>query len=128
MFLELWDMRLAKAEEHAKSYQAQAKAAQKQIEKLLDRIVEAEAASVISAYEKRIAKREREKILLDEKVAATIKPRYAQEELFELAFGFLSSPYKIYKNGSLMVKKTVLRLTFQEPISYSRKRVFETRS
>lgn len=126
MFLKLWDTRLAKAEEHAQTYGRKSAAVQKQIDTLLNRIVESENSSVISAYETRIAKLGREKLVLEEKASTTSAPRYAQEELFELAFKFLSNPYDIYKKGSLSVKRTALRLAFREPVSYAEIRVFET--
>src|SRR5690606_25812393 len=47
----------------------QLKAAEQQIENLLDRIVEATSPTVISAYEARLSKLEREKLVLSEKVA-----------------------------------------------------------
>ena len=121
MFKDAWDMRLAKSAETAKAFEKEVRKAEKQIEGLLDRIVTADNESVVAAYEKRIGKLEREKALLAEKAETTGKPRYAREELFELALQFLSTPYNIYKNGSLAVKKTVLRLAFSEPVSYHRK-------
>ncbi len=121
MFKDAWDMRLSKAAENAKSFEKEALKAEKQIEGLLDRIVTADNESVVAAYEKRIGRLEREKALLVEKAENVAKPRYAREELFELALQFLSTPYNIYRNGSLAVKKTVLRLAFYEPVSYHRK-------
>ncbi len=120
MFHDLWDARLAKAEENAKAYDSKVKDAEKKIAALLDRIVETDNLSVVSAYESKIATLEREKMLLAEKASTVTKPRYTREELFELAFEFLSSPWNIYKNGSLALKRTVLRLAFVEPISYCR--------
>jgi hypothetical protein len=47
---------------------------EKQIEALLDRIVDSGNATVIAAYEKRITKLEREKVRAREKLAANGKP------------------------------------------------------
>ncbi|MEM6780314.1 MAG: recombinase family protein, partial [Pseudomonadota bacterium] len=51
------------------------------IEKLLDKIVDAESASVSKAYEKRITKLEREKLVLQEKLDHSAKNRRPFEEM-----------------------------------------------
>ncbi|MEP0721063.1 MAG: recombinase family protein, partial [Marinomonas sp.] len=84
VFLRLWDRRAATMKERAKAYQEQAQTAQKQIEKLLDRIMGVESDAVISAYEARVAKLEQEKLLAEERAAQIEQPREAREDLFEL--------------------------------------------
>lgn len=120
MFRDAWDMRIAKSAEAGKALKADIKQLEKQIEQLLDRIVDASSASVVSAYEKRLEKLEREKLLVEEKLAKNGKPRHTLEESFEHAMEFLSSPWNIWKNGDLALKKTVLRLAFSAPLAYSR--------
>lgn len=120
MFRDAWDMRLAQAADAAKAIKKSIQDTEKQIEQLLDRIVAAESDSVIRAYEKRIAKLEHEKALAVEKLGAGTKPRMTLEESFEHAMRFLSSPWTIWKNADLTLKKTVLRLAFSEPLPYRR--------
>ena len=50
--------------QEAKPYEKQIADIQKQIDVLLDRIVEADNATVIKAYEKKIVSLEKEKIIL----------------------------------------------------------------
>jgi site-specific DNA recombinase len=52
---------------------------------LLDRIVEAKSESVIAAYEKRIEKLERKKLLLAEKAAMPLPNEGRLEECIELS-------------------------------------------
>ena len=59
-------MRLAEAHRDKDEIAKQLRDSEKQIETLLERIVEADNASVIRAYEGKIAKLEREKLLLTE--------------------------------------------------------------
>ena len=66
-----------------------------QIDHLLDRIVEAKSQSVISAYESRIEKLERERILLAEKAAKPLPNEGRLEECIELSLKFLSKPWEI---------------------------------
>jgi site-specific DNA recombinase len=82
--------------------------------------------SVVSAYEKRIAKLEREKILEQEQLAKSGKPRHTFEESFEHAMQFLANPWTIWENADLLMKKTVLRLAFVEPLPYCRKEGLRT--
>ena len=69
-----------------------------QIAQLLDRIVSANSDSVISAYERRIDKLEKEKLALDEKLAKAGKPQRAFGEMFELAMRFLANPCNHWKS------------------------------
>ena len=126
MFRSAWDMRLAEASEGSKGIKANIKQIEKQIDQLLDRIVDASNDSVVSAYEKRIAKLEREKILEQEQLAKSGKPRHTFEESFEHAMQFLASPWTIWENADLLMKKTVLRLAFVEPLPYCRKEGLRT--
>ena len=126
MFRDAWDMRLAKASETGATIKANIKRAEKQIDQLLDRIVDATNDSVVPAYEKRIAKLEREKMLAEEQLSQTGKPRHTFEESFEHAMRFLLNPYKIWRNADLALKKTVLRLAFVQPLPYCRNRELRT--
>ena len=97
----------------------------KQIENLLDKIVDAEGGGVIKAYEKRINKLEYEKLVLQERMENTVKKRCSPEEMFELTLKFLENPVALWK-GRLEYKRTVLKLTFSEQLAYCRKEGFRT--
>ena len=126
MFNDLWDARVAQASENAALAKRSVRDTQKKIDGLLERIVDAGSSSVVRAYEKKIEELERQKILLEERAEAARKPRYAREDLFELAFEFLSSPWNIWDKGTLAVRKTVLRLAFSGPLAYCRKQGVRT--
>ncbi|MET3600108.1 DNA invertase Pin-like site-specific DNA recombinase [Martelella mangrovi] len=120
MMRDAWDMRLAQAKARKDELQSQIGHTEDQMENLLDRIVETTNPTVIAAYEARITKLEREKIVLSERASKMLPPKGRLEEMIELSLKFLSSPWNIYKNGSFIVKQTVLRLAFAEPLKYSR--------
>ena len=126
MFKDAWNMRLQQGAEAAKSLKESVRSLEKQIEQLLDRIVEASNDSVVAAYEKRIAKLEREKVLALEKLSATGKPKHTFEESFEHAMRFLANPWQVWDNSDLAMKKTVLRLAFAEPLPYCRNQGLRT--
>ncbi|WP_195819786.1 hypothetical protein [Roseobacter sp. MH60115] len=69
----------------------------RQIESLLDRIVEANNVSVVSAYEDKIEKLERDKILPKEKMENSVPEKGRFEDCMELALRLPLSPWKIYK-------------------------------
>ncbi len=120
MFIDAWEMRLAEALGAKETLGGQIKDTESQIEAMLDRIVEAASSSVIQAYEKRIDKLERQKLRLSEQAAQTMPPKGRFEEYIEHTFRFLANPWGIYEKGNLVLKRTVLKLVFAEPLRYSR--------
>ena len=60
--------------------------------KLLDRIVDASSDSVVKAYEQRIAKLEREKLVWQEKSAKLGKPKHTFGEMLEHTLRVLANP------------------------------------
>ena len=53
-------------------------------------------------------------------------PKGRLEDCIELALRFLSSPWSIYKNGDYVMRQTVLRLAFLEPLRYGQNGVYGT--
>ena len=126
MFKHAWETRAAQAEEIATKLKAETVRLDRQIEQLLDRVVDAADSSMGSAYERRIAKFGKEKLLASEKLAKKPGPKRTFDEMFELACGFLSSPWNIWRNESMAAKKAVLKLAFAERAAYSRNSGFRT--
>ena len=124
MMKDAWDLRLAQASETRKAIKTKAAKIEKQIEGLLDRIVDASTPSVIAAYEKRIAALETERLVLDEQGRKTERPRHTFDEMFELAMSYLANPWKLWASGNTEHRRTVLRLTFAERLTYCRKNGF----
>ncbi len=120
MFEKAWSVRLIQAEQDKVSLQAQQSGLEKQIEQLVDFIVESDSPTAIGAYEKRIAKLEKEKLLLAEKLSNKGAPKHAFEEMFERAMLFLSNPWKLWVSGKFEDKRTVLKLVFAERLAYHR--------
>lgn len=126
MFEDAWNQRLAQASEIAKACERELAAAEKQIATLLDRIVTASSNAVVAAYEKRIAELERQKIAIAERQAPDSKIQGSFDQTLELALRFLASPYDIWRNGNLEVRKMVLRLTFAEHLAWCPVQGFRT--
>lgn len=97
---------------------------EKQVGKLIERVVDTDNATIAAAYEKKITQLEREKLVAIDKIQNNGKPRHTFDEMFELAMGFLSSHWKIWASGKLDLQRLVLKLVFLEPIPYSRNHGF----
>ena len=126
MLRDAWNMRLVIAHNEKEALRRQLEDLNRQLESMLDRIVEANSASVVSAYETRIEKLERDKIVLQERIAKSVPPKGRLEDCIELSLEFLSSPWNIWKNGDFALRQTVLRLAFSEPLRYSLNGVYGT--
>lgn len=123
---DAWDKRFAIGQSEKTALKNQLDGLNGQIESLLDRIVETTNASVVSAYADKIDKLERDKILLRAKLDAVAPAKGRLEECIELSLRFLSSPWKIYKNGDFAMRQTVLRLAFAEPLRYCPNGMYRT--
>ncbi len=126
MLQDAWDMRLGDAQGARAEWERQLGETDKQIEGILDRIVDAANPAVVAAYEKRLAKLEREKILLAEKSVQVVPLKGRLEEIIELSLKFLARPWYVYKNGEASTRQIVLRLVFSEPLRYCRKEGYGT--
>lgn len=121
MLKTAWNFRLNYFAEQTKSAEQDLKMIDRKIEQLVDRIVDANSDVAINAYEKRIEKLEKEKLIMSEKIENTVKPKYTYEDMFELAIDFLSNPWKLWASKRLEDKRTVLKLTFADKLAYSLK-------
>lgn len=83
---------MAQAESMLQGLKRETVQVEKQIESLLDRIVETENPRIIAAYEKRLSKLETDKLVLAEKLQNGVKPAHSFDDLFELATSFLANP------------------------------------
>jgi len=126
MFKHAWEQRKAQHNNAIASLKREAQEIEKQIDGLLNRIVESENGSVASAYEKKITQLERDKLILNEKAENRSSPRHTFEEMFEHTLNFISSPWNLWSSGQLHFRKIVLRLAFSGRISYQRKEGFRT--
>ena len=121
MFKQAWDIRFKQSQAIKKSLETDVSEFDLQIEQLVNRIVDTSSPSIIAAYERRIEKLEQDKLVAIEKLQSDAGPKRSFEEMFELALGFLSNPWKLWASPRLEDKRTVLKLAFSERLAYSRK-------
>ena len=126
MMKKAWSVQREQGASLRRSIRSKIAVTERQITKLLDRIVEAPSNSVVARYETRIAELEREKHILSERAETEGKPIQSFESVFELALRFLSSLCSTWKNGTLEHKRMVLKLAFSRQPCFSRNGGFRT--
>jgi len=92
MFKDAWDMRADQGKQRAKRLGVECRHIDSKIETFLDRIVDADSTTIVTAYEQRIRKLEARKIKLSEKVAQCGRPVKGVEETFQTTIDFLGNP------------------------------------
>ncbi len=126
MFSHAWNIRLEQADNQKALIKRQIVEMDQQIEQIVDRIVNSDSPIAISAYEKKIAKLEKDKLVAAETAQKSAGKRQAFSEMFELAIAFLSNPCILWDSPRLDTKRTVLKLAFSERLAYHRETGFRT--
>ena len=126
MVEEAWNQRSAQSKEMALALKRQMKSIDTQIEKIIDLLTEASSPTSAKAYERKIDRLERERILISEKlqILGNLKPD--TNRVLEPCMRFLANPWKLWESGNPSLQKLLLRLTFSEPLAYSRNEGFRT--
>ncbi len=124
MFADAWEQRRSQRHVIRQSYDRELLNVDRQIETLLDRVVEA-SATVAKAYEKRIDQLGRENVLLTEKRAKSGEPMSTFEAAFELAFKFIANPVEMWNSGRFEHRRLALQLTFAGRLRWSSENRFE---
>ena len=118
---------LAAQSKHSKSsIKRQIANLDKQQDSVIERLTETTNAKVATALESKIEKLENDKLVLEEKLTQTPKSKAIGKREFELLARFLSNPWNLYKNGSVAIKKIILRAVFIAPLCYDRIDGFRT--
>lgn len=126
MLRNVWDQRAAQAKTIATALKASLVKIDAQVDALVDRIVDADSTAVAKAYEKRLAKLQSERLLLNERLETSGKPVRPFDEVFEPAMAFLANPVNLWRSDRLEDKQTVLKLAFSAAPAYCRKMGFRT--
>lgn len=122
MFADAGEARLAEAHAAKDGVLRQLKEGEEQIDSLLD----AASPTVVKAYESKIEKLEREKLVLADRAARALPPNGRLEEFIELSLTFLANPWNIWNKGSTALRRAVLRLAFAEPLKHSLENGYRT--
>lgn len=122
----LWDQQSQRSGDRKKALAAEIREVDAEVKKLVDRVIETESATLVSAYEKRIGEAESRKLELAEKMDNCGRPLATFDTAFRTALTFVANPYKLWVSERLELKHLVLRLVFSERLEYVRERGFRT--
>ncbi len=126
MFKDLWHHQINYAQTRRRSLESELIKKERQVQTLLNRIMDAELPSVINAYEARIKNVEDEKIIIREKITNCGRPLKGYDETYRTAMCFLSNPYKLWASKQLEHKRAVLKLAFADKLTYVRNEGYRT--
>ncbi|MBL4647310.1 MAG: recombinase family protein, partial [Rhizobiales bacterium] len=126
IFKHEWERRLGGVAEIKNALRRDVLKIERQVEQLVDRIVESQSATLITAYESRLSKLERDKLIVAEKLEKDVGTQRGFDEMFELALNFFSNPWKLWASEHIEDKRTVLKLAFDHRLTYHRKEGFRT--
>jgi site-specific DNA recombinase len=126
MFEDAWNARIAASDTDAKALQTTLSSADRQIQQLLDRVVDTESAAVAKAYEERIERLQAEKLAIAEKLQNMDKPKLNFESAVRTAMNFLENPMKLWSSERVEQKRLALRLTFAQHLEFDRETGFRT--
>ena len=126
MFRDLWDYQGRQGIAMVQSMKQELIKLEKQIQKLLDRIMNTDSDRLVGTYEDHLKKLESKKLKLAEKCDSNGESQAPFEEMFERAMTFLANPHRIWAKGTFQEKRTVLKLTFLDNLAYSRKTGYRT--
>ena len=126
IFKREWDLRLTSLSKMKKTLKRDITKLDRQIDAMMEKIADAESNTAITAYERRIARLNKDRLLRVEKLASGTGPQRPFEEMFELALQFLANPWKLWASDRLEDKRTVLKLAFDERLAYCRKQGLRT--
>ena len=124
MFKKAWSARLRQADKLQASLRREIADLERQVEQLVDRVVDAASPSDATAYERRIAKLEQDKLVAAEKLRTGPGPARPFGEMFELAMRFFLNPWKLWTSGPLHHRRMVLKLAFAKRLPYCRETGF----
>lgn len=122
----LWDQQSTRASERKKTITAEIREVENEIQKLVDRVIETDNATLIAAYEKRISEAESRKIELAEKFDNCGRPLASFDTAFRTALTFLANPYKLWVSDRIDLKHIVLKFVFDGRLEYVRNSGFRT--
>ena len=126
MLRKSWDTRIARGRQQLVMLQESLYDIERKLEQLLDRLMQASGASVITAYERRARELETQKAMISDRIVACGKPQASFEETYRTALRFLKNPWKLWHSERIEDRRALLRLVFAERLVYARGEGYRT--
>ncbi len=122
MVESIWGQRQNQLCENKTIIKRDLKSLDKKKDGILKRLIDSDSPVAISAYEHKLEELEKEKLILNEKLAFKPENELTLKELFEPLINFLENPHRIWASGHIHLQRMVLRLGFKEGLEYDREK------
>jgi site-specific DNA recombinase len=126
LFRDLWNAKMKSSDSSRAHLIAEAARVDRQVTTLVDRIVNADSPTLISAYEERLRALEIQKAEMRERVAECGRPERDFDDMYRTAMEFLENPAELWFSERLEDKRAVLKLAFDTRITYHRDTGYRT--
>lgn len=126
MMRDQWDEKLASAKTEVTHLESGLIQIDRQVNQLLDRLVDASSVLIAQTYEKRITELQQQKALTQEKIAACGRPLASFGETYRTAAAFLANPCILWQSPRIEDRRAVLKLVFAEKLHYWRNEGYRT--
>ncbi len=128
MFKTLWEKKANSQQQDRMLFKRELQQTEKQIEGLLDRMVDAQSETVMLAFERKVKSLEENKLILNEKIARCGSALPDYDETFRTALKFIEDPQKLWHSGRLEDRQNTLKMVFSGALEYDRNKGFRTAS
>lgn len=128
MMRDIWDAKTQQGSTNGDALKAEYRILEQKITKLVDRVLETESVTLIERYENALKDLERKKALIQEKLLGCSKEAPSFDRTFQASIEFLRKPYKMWASGDIDQQRTMLKLAFDDKITYELKKGFRTPS
>ena len=123
---DLWKKKELGVASRARRTEGEIRTLQDERNKLLERISRTTEDRMVAIYETRISELMEKELVLKNSVKSVNQHRPNIETALEIVFDFLRNPLKQWETGDIHRKKLVLKLVFEQKLTYNRKSGFET--
>ena len=130
LFKSVWEKNIKDFHARRRAALDAAKAVEKKIEGLVDRILESSQPRMIAVYEKEMDRLEKQRVRTLDDAERFARENGGAEPNFETAYrtaiAFLSNPCIYWRSGRINEQRAVLKLTFADRLQYCRKTGYRT--
>jgi site-specific DNA recombinase len=126
MLRKWWESLSVHSKDQAKALAAQLAKIERDVDKVVERILDVSEPKVIAKFEERIRDLEQQKIATKERMAKTAQPASSFDDTLRTAMTFLANPWNLWSSGQYEQRRAVLKLMFANRLQYARKEGFRT--